>query len=363
MSRTIPDHIARISPYVPGMPDEDLGGKSSAQLASNENPLGPSPRALRAVRSVLRQSHRYPEGGGHILRNAISRHVDLPPDQIILGNGSTELVEMLARTFVGSHGEAVMATPSFVMYRIAVQAVNGRAREVPLQKMRYDLAGLAAACGTQTGLAYIANPNNPTGTYVSKDELGEFLNRVPDSVLTVLDEAYAEYVEAADYPSGRSYVESGRRLIVLRTFSKAYGLAGLRIGYGLAAREVIALLERVRSPFNTSRVAQAAALAALEDGEHLERSRAVNRGGRSFLEDQLRRRGVGFVPSVANFLLVDLGRDAEEAYRAFLREGVIARPMSAYGLKTALRVTVGTPRDNRRFLRCLDRYIGRSPRS
>ncbi|MCI0410674.1 MAG: histidinol-phosphate transaminase, partial [Acidobacteria bacterium] len=332
-------------------------GERPLKLASNENPLGPSPRALEAAHRALQQSHRYPEGSGRLLRQALSRKWKFPAEQILLGNGSTEIVEMLARAFVGKGAGAVTATPSFIMYRIAVLSANGSCREVPLKNQRFDLPAMAGACDESTSLVYVANPNNPTGTYATKAELEDYFGRVPDSVLTVLDEAYAEYLDQADYPSGADLLRQGRRIIVLRTFSKAYGLAGIRMGYALASREVISVLDRGRSPFNTSRVAQAAALAALEDQEHLQRSRESNRFGLQFLQQALASRGIRFTPSVANFLLVHCEGPAETAYEALLRKGIITRPLAPYGLPNSLRITVGTDRENRRLLAALEQTL------
>ena len=358
MNHRLPDHIAGIAPYVPGRPEESLGkiagGGHPVKLASNENPLGPSPRALEAAFSALRRSHRYPDGSGHLLREALAERHRLPASQILLGNGSTELVELVARTFLGRDGWAVMAGQAFVMYRIAVLAVNGRAREVPLNGMRHDLEAMAAACGPQTVLVYIANPNNPTGTYVTAEQMERYFQRLPTGAITVLDEAYAEYIDRPDYPSGLDLLRHGKRIVVLRTFSKIYGLAGLRIGYCAAPADLVDGMERVRSPFNTSRVSQAAALAALEDRDHLERSRTENRAGMARLEEGLRRRGLRFVPSVANFVLMDVGREAEGVHQALLRQGVIVRPMASYRFPTSLRVTIGTEPQMELFLRALD---------
>ncbi len=361
MSARPSDPPLRFSPYVPGTAEEDIpasqAGERPLKLASNENPLGPSPKALDAAHRALQQSHRYPESSGRLLRQELSRRWRFPAEQVLLGNGSTEIVEMLARAFVGRGGWAVTATPSFIMYRIAVVAANGSCREVPLKNQRFDLRAMAAACDESTSLAYIANPNNPTGTYATRTELDDYFGRVPDSVLTVLDEAYGEYLDQADYPSGADFLRQGSRIIVLRTFSKAYGLAGIRMGYALGSHEVISMLDRGRSPFNTNRVAQAAALAALEDQEHLQRSREVNRAGLQFLQQALARLQIQFTPSVANFLLIHCEGPAESAYDALLEKGVITRPMAPYGLPNALRITVGTEPQNRRLLTALEEVL------
>jgi histidinol-phosphate aminotransferase len=365
MRPRLPENIARIAPYVPGRPEEEIGplpgGERPVKLASNENPLGPSPRAVEAAREALRGSHRYPDGSGNRLRAALSARYSLPPGQIILGNGSTDLVELLARTFLGPDGNAVMAGQSFVMYRIAVLAVNGNAREVPLRDLRHDLPAMADACDGRTVLVFIANPNNPTGTFVTTAEWEELLDRLPGHVLPVLDEAYAEYITRPDYPDGLEALRRGRRVVVLRTFSKIYGLAGLRIGYGFAPADVVEGLNRVRSPFNTSRVGQAAALAALGDEAHLERSRSLNREERAFLEGEFRARGLGTAPSVANFLLADTRQDAETVHKALLDRGIITRPMGPYRFPTSLRITVGTRPENLRLLSALDEVLAGSP--
>jgi histidinol-phosphate aminotransferase len=357
MSSIPSDPLPQFAPYVPGTPEEDMpvpdGGEKPLKLASNENPLGPSPKALEAARRILQQTHRYPEGSGRILREALSHRWKFPAEQILLGNGSTEIVEMLARVFVGPGGFAVAATPSFIMYRIAVLAAGGRCREVPLKNDHFDLQAMAGACGESASLVYIANPNNPTGTYATRMEMEDYFRAVPDSVLTVLDEAYGEYLERADYPLGAEFLKAGKRIIVLRTFSKAYGLAGMRLGYALTSREVVSDLERSRSPFNTNRVAQAAALAALEDEDHLRRSRESNRQGLQFLQEALESLGIRFTPSVANFLLVHCEGAARTAYEALLQRGIITRPMEPYGLPNALRITIGTEPENRRLLAAL----------
>jgi histidinol-phosphate aminotransferase len=360
----LPDNIARIDPYVPGKPiaevERELGLSGSVKLASNENPLGPSPLAVEAARRALADVHRYPDGSGWYLRERLGRKHGLSMDQVVLGNGSTDLVEILARTFMGRDGSAVMAEQAFIMYRLAATAVNGRARLVPLSSMKHDLRAMAAAIDPATRLVFIANPNNPTGTYVSRDELAWFLDAVPSDVLVVLDEAYHEFVTARDYPDGLTWLRAGRRLVVLRTFSKAYGLAGLRLGYALTTQDVRDAMERIRSPFNTSSVAQAAAMAALDDTAHLERTSEHNAREMAYLEEGLRRLGVPFTPSAANFVLVDAARDAEDLFGRLLRRGVIVRPMGPYGLPTCLRVTVGTRPENTLFLQALAQETGQA---
>ncbi|HEY3175705.1 MAG TPA: histidinol-phosphate transaminase [Candidatus Polarisedimenticolia bacterium] len=354
----VPPNIDRIEPYVPGKPIEEvereLGLTNTIKLASNENPLGPSPRALEAISAAIGGVNRYPDGSGYYLKKRLGRIHQLPIEQVLLGNGSTDLVEILARTFLGADGTAVMADQAFIMYRIAVMAVNGNARVVPLRRMRHDLPAMADRIDSSTRLVFIANPNNPTGTCVTHREMVEFLDRVPEGTLVVVDEAYKEYVLEPDYPDTLSLLKQGRRLAILRTFSKIYGLAGLRLGYAMTTADVAASAEKVRSPFNTSSVAQAAGLAALDDQGHVARSREHNERERGFLQTELSRRGIPFTPSAANFVLVDTGRDAERVFALMLGAGVIVRPMRSYNLPTCIRVSVGTHEENLLFLSALE---------
>ena len=367
MSPRIPDHVLRIAPYVPGKPIEEAqretGQRDVVKLASNENPLGPSARALQAIRDAAASAHRYPDGSGYALRSALARRFELSPSQVVLGNGSTELVELLAKTFLHDRRTAVVADPAFIMYRIAVLAMNAPLVSVPLREDRHDLEAMAAACTKKTGLVYIGNPNNPTGTYVGRGEFERYFARVPAQVLTVIDEAYCDYVEGRDYPDGLEFLRAGRHVAILRTFSKIHGLAGLRIGFGLTTPDVARALEAVRSPFNTSAVAQAAALAALKDRRHVARSRAGNTRETAFLEAALRRRRLDFVPTAANFILVRTGLGGEEMHQRLLAHGVIVRPMEAYGYKDAVRVSIGRRADNERFLQALDSVLGKAGRT
>jgi histidinol-phosphate aminotransferase len=363
----IPAHLRALIPYVPGKPIEEverqLGVRNAVKLASNENPLGPSPLAIDAIRESATRVHRYPDGGGYALRNALAARYGVADSQIVLGNGSTELVELAAKAFLSGGSGAVVADPAFIMYRIAVQAMNAPLRRVPLESYRHDLRSMASACDRGTALVYIANPNNPTGTYVGRPDMDQYFARVPDHVLTVLDEAYIDYVEAPDFRKGVDLLKEGRNVAILHTFSKIHGLAGIRIGYALAREEIASALEAVRSPFNTSVPAQAAALAALDDTGHVARSRSGNREGVRFLEEQLRKRKVDFVPTAANFLLIRTHMKGETLYENLLKLGVIVRPMAAYGYEDAIRVSVGTPDELSRFLAAFDTVMaqGRGP--
>ena len=358
MKFRVPDHIAKIAPYVPGKPIEEaerqFGMRQMVKLASNENPLGPSPRALKAIREAAGRAHRYPDSQGHDLRNALAERLGFPAEQIVLGNGSTEVVELLAKAFLSRERGAVVADQSFIMYGIAVRAMGAPLKLVPLKDYRHDLEAMAAACEDGTALVYIGNPNNPTGTHVGRAAFEAYFRRVPGHVLTVVDEAYRDYVEAPDYPDCLEDLRGSRNVVVLRTFSKIHGLAGMRIGYAVTAGQVARALDGVRSPFNTSVLAQAAARAALEDVDHVARSKAENSREAAFLAAELARRRMKFVPSVANFFLVFTPQKGEELFEALLRLGVIVRPMEAYGFPDAVRVSVGTRSENVRFLEALD---------
>lgn len=358
----VPEYMHKVAIYVPGKPVEEvereLGVTGIVKLASNENPLGSSPRAVAAVQQALPTLNRYPDGGGYALRRAVAERQRVDLDQVILGNGSVEIIEMLSRAYVEDGDDVVISQQSFVSYEIAVRQVNGNAILVPARPDHsHDLEAMAAAVTERTKLVYIANPCNPTGTCFSRQELDTFLSRVGDGVLVVLDQAYHEYVVKPDYPDGLDDLKRGRNVIVLRTFSKIYGLAGLRIGYGLAAPEVIADLNRVRSPFNTSSLAQVAALAALDDDEWAASSREHNLRELEFMHAELARRQVRFTPSVCNFVLIELDADVKKLFVDFQKEGVILRPQGGPGLANCARVSIGTREENEKFLRVLDQLV------
>lgn len=353
-------HILQIDPYKPGKPEDELvremGLSRVIKMASNENCLGPSPLAVAAMKDALEKSHRYPDGSGFYLRQALSRKLNVPFSQIIPGNGSTDLVECLARTYLQPGDNSITADQTFVMYRIATLGVNAECITVPVKNFSYDLDGMLRAINERTRIIYIANPNNPTGTMIPRREFEAFLREVPPDVLVVHDEAYCEYVERDDYPNGLEYVEKHPNLVVLRTFSKIYGLAGIRIGYGVSCEEVILNLNRLRSPFNTSSLAQAAAIAALNDTEHLQRSREHNRSERKFLETELLARNIPYVPSVTNFVLLNVP-DCMRIYDALLHHGLIARPMKSFNNQEGIRVTVGRHDENVAFIGALEKVL------
>lgn len=367
MTRSLPDlaspYLRGLIPYSPGKPIEEvereLGIPESVKLASNENPLGPSPLALAALRGALPNVHRYPDGGGHRLSHALAGHWDVSPDMVILGNGSNELLELAGRCFLVPGDEAVYAKQAFIVYDLVAQVTGASKVAVPLKDFTHDLEGMRAAISARTKLVFVANPNNPTGTAVAPRALEAFLAGVPPDVLVVLDEAYYEYLPPDLLPDSLRFAREGRLTLVLRTFSKIYGLAGLRIGYGIGPAPLIALLNRAREPFNTNSLAQAAATAALGDDEHVRNTRATTETGRKYLAEQCRALGLSVVPSVANFLLVDVGRPGPAVADALLRQGVIVRPVAGYGFPTHLRISVGTPPENERCIAALRQVLGR----
>jgi histidinol-phosphate aminotransferase len=347
-------------PYAPGKPIEEVerefGIARSIKLASNENPLGPSPLALQAIREKLAQLHLYPDGDCFYLRGALSEKLNVAPEELIFGNGSNELIELAVRTFMRPGDEAVMARQAFVVYQLVVQANGGIVRAVPLANFTHDLTAIARAITAKTRIVFLANPNNPTGTIYRRREWDDFLDRIPPGVLLIVDEAYFEYVEDSEYPDSLRYHEDGRAILTLRTFSKLYGLAGLRIGYGIARKEIADLMQRVRQPFNVNAPAQWAALAALEDRDHVRRSLEANRQGMEFLTNEIAALGLDQVPSCANFILARVGNGAQ-VFQQLLARGVIVRPMAVYEFPEYVRVTVGTAEENRLFIEALNNII------
>jgi len=352
----VPEYIRELSPYVPGKPIEEVERElktHAIKLASNENPLGPSPLAIEAARRALAQSNRYPDGSGFYLREALSKKHNIPAENILLGGGSTELIDLSARMVLRPGDCGVTSYGSFPLYHIAVRATGARYLEIPMRDYTFDLPAIAQNLPRETKLIFLSNPNNPTGTMFTAGDFDTFLALVPEQVLIVLDEAYCDYVDHADYSRSIEIVRRGRNMIVLRTFSKVYGLAGLRIGYGVGPAELLDEMNKIRGPFNTSGVAQAAALAALDDSEHVRRSVEVNRAGLTQLATGLKKLGIGFIPSVANFLLVNFKCDADPLAEELLKHGVIVRPMRWMGFPESIRVSVGTFIENEKFLHAL----------
>ncbi|MBM4300660.1 MAG: histidinol-phosphate transaminase [Deltaproteobacteria bacterium] len=355
-------HLTRLTPYQAGKPleelERELGLTDAIKLASNENPLGPSPLALAAIRDTLGSLHRYPDSHAYYLKADLARHHGLTPAQLILGNGSDEVLDLLVRALVPPGGEVLSTAHTFLMYGLMTQAVGGVFRPAPLKDMRVDLAAMARAVTPQTRLIILCNPNNPTGAAFKRREWEDFLAAVPATVTVVLDEAYIDFADDPQVPSCLEYLAEDRPLVGLRTFSKTYGLAGLRIGYGFGPSELMDCLNRLRMPFNVNRLAQVAARAALHDADFLARTRELVLEGKDLLYRELARLGLTFVPSQANFVLIRVPRPGREVYQAMLREGVIIRAMDAYGFPDYIRVNVGLPEENRRFLEALQKVLG-----
>lgn len=356
--------VRGLTPYQPGKPIEELereyGIARAVKLASNENPLGPSPRALEALRRALSDVARYPDGSGYALKRKLSARLGVPTTGLTLGNGSSDILDFAVRAFVTAGAEVVFSEHAFAIYSILARAAGARAVEVKAEGWGHDLAAMRAAVGPGTRLVFIANPNNPTGTWLRAAALEAFVRDLSAHVVVVIDEAYFEYAShpatgAADYPNALAWVERYPNLIVARTFSKAYGLAGLRVGYGVSQPAAADLLNRVRPPFNVNSLALAAAAAALDDEEHLRRTLAATQQGMDQLVRGLGALGLGHIPSVGNFVCVDLGQPAAPLYERLLREGVIVRPLANYGMPNHLRVTVGLPEENDRFLKALEK--------
>jgi histidinol-phosphate aminotransferase len=359
MSRLVSPSIESLLPYEGGKPVEELarefGIKHAIKLASNENPLGPSPKALAAIRAGLSDVHRYPDATAFNLRERIAAELRIPMTHIIQGNGSNELLDLAVRTFCTGEHHVVFAEPAFVIYRIAALAHGVPFTAVPVRDLCHDLEAMAAAITERTRLVFVGNPNNPTGTYVNLDALRRFLRAVPPEVIVLLDEAYIEYTTAPDFPDGLRLRGEHERLMVCRTFSKIHGLAGLRVGYGVTTPELISYMNRVRAPFNVGNLGQIAAIAALDDVDHVRESQALNASERERVRARLTAMALSVAASQANFMLIDLKRDGRAAYDALLRKGVIVRPFAS--LPTSIRVTVGKPAENDRFLAALGEVL------
>ena len=355
--------LDKIKPYVPGKPVEEvereLGLKNVIKLASNENPLEASPLAVTAMQEYAPKMNIYPDGNCYYLKEALATKLNLSPEQLIFGNGSDEILSFLTMVYVQEGEEAVMVAPSFSEYDFAMRLMGGNPRQVPLvgEDFSYDFDAILDAVNEKTRLIFICSPNNPTGSIVRKKELDLFIEKLPDHILLVLDQAYIEYVDDSEHPTGLDYVKEGKPVILLRTFSKIYGLAGLRIGYGIAPEEIIRDLNRVREPFNVNAMAQKAALAALDDDQHLEESRNQVIKSRRYFEKELARLGLKPVPDQANFCFIDIKVDSKEAFQALMKKGVIVRTGDIFGFPSYIRVTYGTDEQNKRFIEALNEVL------
>ncbi|BCU06539.1 histidinol-phosphate transaminase [Allochromatium tepidum] len=346
--------IAGLTPYVPGKPvselERELGISGSVKLASNENPLGPGPRAREAMDAVLAELGRYPDGGGFELRRVLAEYHGLSPMAVTIGNGSNDVLDLIARVFLQPGAESVFSEHAFAVYPIAIQSVGATARVAKARDYGHDLEAMAALVNDQTRVVWIANPNNPTGTWLAAEPLKSFIGSLPKTCIVVVDEAYTEYVAEPDFPDATHWVETFPNLIVTRTFSKAHGLAALRVGYALSDPRIADLLNRVRQPFNVNALAQAAAIAAINDREHVRASVELNRAGMKQLTGAFERLGLAYIPSVGNFVTVDCGRPAAPINEALLKRGVIVRPVGNYGMPNHLRISIGLESENARFI-------------
>jgi histidinol-phosphate aminotransferase len=361
MRGLVNEHILKLKPYVPGKPIDEVkrefGIKDVVKLASNENPVGPSPKALKAMKKVLGDVALYPDGGCFTLTQALAAKYGVEENCIICGNGSDELIHYIGITFLSSTDEVISSDVTFSRYESAAVLNNCEYKSAPSCRHTFSLDEIAARINSNTRLIIIANPNNPTGTIVTKDEVDRFMAKVPERVIVVFDEAYYEYVESPDYPDTREYVRQGRNVIILRTFSKIYGLAGLRVGYGIARPEIIAGLHQVREPFNVNSLAQVAAVAALDDTAHVEKSRSVNALGRDYLYAQFDSMDLPYAPTQANFIWVDIKQDCRPVFTEMLKRGVIIRTGDIFGCPTFIRVTIGTMSENERFIKTLKEVL------
>lgn len=360
MKINIPENIAAITPYPPGKPLDELereyGITNSIKLASNENPWGPSPKVVEALQGAMPELHRYPDGSCHYLVEAVSQKLDIDPSEIVFGNGSNEVIEFLVKAFVQEGDEVITSHPSFLMYQKFVQVRGGVNHVVPLRDMHHDLEAIAGLVSPKTRLIFIDNPNNPTGTFIPPAEFHRFLATIPESVIVVLDEAYVDFMAREQRIDLHHLIKdvAGRCAVVfLRTFSKAYGISGLRVGFGIMAGNIAACLHKVRQPFNINLLAQVGALAALADEQYYNRVLRLTAEGRSFLSLEVEKLGCRSYPSETNFFLIDVRGNADKLYQAMLHKGVIVRSMSAYGFENFIRVTIGTEKENTRFLKSL----------
>jgi histidinol-phosphate aminotransferase len=353
--------VLGVNPYVSGKPIEEtkrqLGLKKVIKLASNENPLGSSPKAIAAIKKALSGINRYPDAQGFYLKKRLAKFFGLAPENFVLGNGSDELIDVVIKTFMEPDENIVTSQGTFLEYEIIAQVNDRKVKQAPLRYFKYDLGAMLKLVDKKTKLVFIANPNNPTGTYVTKYEIDEFLNALPQGVIVVFDEAYNAFIDVDDYPDSLSYLKRKKEIIILRTFSKAYGLAGLRLGYAIASAQLTPYLERMRQPFNVNLLAQVAGLAALDDKDFLKKTRRLTLEGKDFIYQELSKMGLGYVLSVANFILVDVGRDSQEVFKSMLKFGVIVRDMGQYGLKNYIRVSIGTQKENQRCLRVLSKVL------
>jgi histidinol-phosphate aminotransferase len=362
IKKLVNPHLLNIKPYVPGKPVEEvqreLGLKDVIKMASNENLFGTSPKVVEAIRKAAADVNYYPDGGCFYLREALSKKFGVKPESIVAGSGIDELIRILCMSALGATDEILLADPSFVMYKISAAVADASIVAVPLKNSYYhDIHAMLGRVTERTKLFFVCNPNNPTGTIVKKDDIKYLMDNIPEHVIVVFDEAYCEYVEDPDYPRSMEYFKDGRNVVVFRTFSKAYGLAGLRVGYGFMNEELANVFHAVRNPFNVNSLAQAAALAALEDQDNVRRVVEGNSNGKRQLYRELDKRGIKYAPTEANFILIDTRRDSQEVFEGLLKKGVIVRPGAFLGYPTCIRVSISTESDNGRFIAALEEVL------
>ncbi len=364
MKNFVRKNILNFQPYIPGKPIDDVRRefnlKRVIKIASNENPLGPSPKAVHAIKRMINKIHIYPDGYCFELRKKIAEVYNVAENQIIFGNGTDEIIELIGKTFLNPEDEIIISEHAFIRYKMAGDLMGCKVIEVPMKNLKHDLDAMATAVTTKTKIVFICNPNNPTGTYNTKKEFENYFSKLlaaRRSPLTFIDEAYSEYADEKDYPLGLDYLKKGLNVMFSRTFSKIYGLAGLRIGYGIASAEIISYLERIRPPFNVSSVAQAGAVAALDDRQHIKKSKELVSHEKKYLYEELEKIGLEYIPSVANFILINVKQNGQIIFEKLLRKGIIVRAMGEYGLKNYIRVTVGTPSENRKFIKEVTKVI------
>jgi histidinol-phosphate aminotransferase len=358
----VPEYVLQNTPYQPGKPIEELerelGITDCIKLASNENPVGPSPKAVEAMEKAIHQANFYPDGGCFYLKNALSKKYGVTPAQIIVGNGSNEVIEIFMRTVLTPADDVVISQYSFIVYKLIAQAMGVKAVFVPVkQDYSHDLDAMVDAITEKTKIVFVDNPNNPTGTLVKREAFDKFMRRVPERVVVVADEAYDDYVEPEIFPDSLHYLKTGRRIVILKTFAKIYGLSGLRLGYGFAPDELVDAMNRVRQPFNVNAIALAAGLAALSDDEHVRKSQEINEKGKAYLYKAFEEMGISYFPTYGNFMTIDTGQDAGPVYEALLKLGVIVRPIKGYGLPNHLRMTIGTAEQNTRLVESLKKVL------
>lgn len=354
--------IRELQPYQTGKPIEELqrelGISSIIKLASNENPLGPSPDVAAAITAALPDLARYPDGSAYRLRHKLAKFLDVEPDNLTMGNGSNDVLELLARVYLRPGLEAICSQHSFVVYPLATKVTGASLKVIPAKNFNQDLDATLSAVGPNTRMIFIANPNNPTGTWIDQSSLTHFLDQLRDDIIVVLDEAYFEYVDADGYPDGIELFKRYPNVVVTRTFSKAYGLAALRMGYAVSHPDIADLMNRVRQPFNVNSLSLVAAEVALDDQAHVKQSVALNREGMQTLTAACDGMGLSYIPSVGNFISIDFGRDTAPIYESLLRQGVIVRPIGGYQMPNHLRVTIGLADENARFIEALQKVLG-----